>query len=252
LQHPFANLLLTLTFFSRLPLPKAWGEKIGSDARLTDAVAFFPVAGFLIGVLPAITWFISTQFLPVSVAAGLALAVGAVLTGALHEDGLADCADGLGATSDARRALEIMRDSQIGTYGGVSLLLTFGLRWAALASLGAVSGAFALLIAYTASRSAICIAMRFSTYVRKDGLGKSASGELSDLDFWLAISLAVLAGLLLGHWHGLVAVALGFLAAWLFLQYLKNRIGGYTGDGLGAMQQFAEITIMITLTGFWA
>jgi len=145
-----------------------------------------------------------------------------------------------------------MRDSQIGTYGGAALILSIGLRWVALVSLAPVLGILALLIAHSGSRAAITIAMQFSVYARTSGLGKLASGELPEMHFMLVILTAFALALLLGFWQGMLALSVALLLAWAFLKYVEYRIGGYTGDVFGAMQQIAEITILIMLAGFWA
>ena len=249
MQNPLANFLLVLTFFTRLPLPHELGKRIGHDARMTEAVVYFPVVGFIIGIVTAIVWYLSSLLLAGSIAAGLAIMTGLIVTGALHEDGFADCADGLGGSPNREKALEIMRDSRIGTYGGLALIITVGLRWLALATLSPLAGVAALLIAHATSRSAMTLAMKLSQYARPEGLGKLASGDVSDVSFLIAILLAFGVGGTFGGFAGLMAVtgALGF--SWAFLKYLEARIGGYTGDGLGAMQQVAEITTMIILVG---
>ncbi len=252
MTNPLQNFLLVLTFFSRIPLPAGISGRIGSDAKLADAVAFFPIVGLAVAVLPACIWFLASLCLPATVSAGLAIVVGLIITGALHEDGLADCADGLGATPDREKALKIMRDSRIGTYGALALGSSFLLRWAALSCLAPVSGVLAVLLAHCASRSSMVIAMRFSSYARKEGLGKLASGTVSQTDFALAIAIPFLLALLAGWVSGIAAIAFGMLAAWGVLKYLEHRLGGYTGDGLGAMQQLSEITILIAFAGFWA
>ncbi|MEO1140921.1 MAG: adenosylcobinamide-GDP ribazoletransferase, partial [Pseudomonadota bacterium] len=172
-----AKFALSLGFFTKVRLPEFLGSKISPDAKLKDAVVFFPIAGLLIGLVVATIWFVSAQFLPPLVAAGLAILCGIMVTGGLHEDGLADCADGLGGVVDKERALEIMRDSRIGTYGTLALITTTGLRWVSLAGLSIASGFSALIIAHTASRAAISMAMKYSDYARQSGLGDQVSGR---------------------------------------------------------------------------
>lgn len=232
-------------------MPASLGNRISHDAKLGQAAGFFPIAGLIIALPPAIIWFIASSYLPTTVAAGLAIGCGLLITGGLHEDGFADCADGLGATQDRERALEIMRDSRIGTYGSLALVLSIGLRWAALASLGSISGAFALLICNTGARSAMTIAMHFSSYARPDGLGKQAN-DMPQSAFIQAILFAFIIAILCGWFWGVIALVLGYLSAWLFLKRLEHRLGGYTGDGLGAIEQVAEITILVTLAGAWS
>ncbi|MDJ0612253.1 MAG: adenosylcobinamide-GDP ribazoletransferase [Rhizobiaceae bacterium] len=249
---PLSNLLLALTFFTRLPLPIKLGEKIDHDASLTEATAFFPIIGLVIGVLTGLVWYVAALALPNIVAAGLAIAAGVLITGALHEDGLADCADGLGGSADREKSLEIMRDSRIGTYGGIALIITVGLRWGSLAALTPIGGASALIIAHTVSRSAMILAMKWSQYARPEGLGKLASGEISNTDVYISFLISLVLVGVFGGVSGLIAALLALGLSWLFLLYLEKRLGGYTGDGLGAMQQIAEITILITLAGAWA
>lgn len=245
------NFALTLAFFSRIALPESLGNKIDPDAKLGEAAALFPVTGLIIAIPPAVVWFIASLYLPATIAAGLAIGCGLLITGGLHEDGLADCADGLGATPVRERALEIMRDSQIGTYGSLALILSIGLRWAALASLGPMTGVLALLICNSGARSMMTIAMQLSNYARPEGLGKQAN-DMPQSSFIIAMAIAFGIAALLGwHW-GIIALALACVTAWLFLKRLEHRLGGYTGDGLGAMEQIAEITILITLAGAWS
>ncbi|MEO0327517.1 MAG: adenosylcobinamide-GDP ribazoletransferase [Pseudomonadota bacterium] len=246
-----SQLALTLSFFTRLALPKRLANSLEENPKLNEAVAFFPLIGLLIGISVAFIWHISSQFFQPAIAAGLAIVSGALITGALHEDGLADCADGLGATPDRERALEIMRDSRIGTYGVIALIGSFGLRWTALASFDVYAGIAALIIAHCIARSSITLAMQYSNYARSQGLGSLANGEIPARMFMINLLLAGTIALLAGGLTGLVAAAFGFGIAWCFLKFLETRLGGYTGDGLGGMEQLAEITILIALAGFW-
>lgn len=245
------NFALTLAFFSRIPLPASLGQRINHDAKISEAAAFFPVAGLIISLPIALMWFIASSYLPASIAAGLAIGFSLLITGGLHEDGFADCADGLGATSNRERALEIMRDSRIGTYGSLALILSIGLRWTALASLGPISGVLAIIICNVGARSTMTIAMNFSKYARPDGLGKQAN-TIRQSDFIMANLIAFIIAICCGWIWGILALCFAYLAALMFLKRLEHRLGGYTGDGLGAMEQIAEITILISLAGAWS
>ncbi len=251
MEKAISNFLLTVAFFTRFPIPEKAGRKIDHNASLTDAIGYFPIVGGLIGCVLAGVWFVASFALPPLVAAGLTIGLGVILTGALHEDGFADCADGLGATPDRDKALDIMRDSRVGAYGALALVWTIGIRWVALASLAPIAGALALIIAHCTSRNAIIIAMRLAPYARPEGLGQMAAGTLSDRALTLAFIIALAISILVGQIAGVVAFCIGMLVAWLFMTYLVKRLGGYTGDGLGAMQQIAEISILIVMAGFW-
>ncbi|MEM0943703.1 MAG: adenosylcobinamide-GDP ribazoletransferase, partial [Pseudomonadota bacterium] len=160
----------------------------------------------------------------------------------------ADTADALGGHASRERALEIMRDSRIGTYGAAALILSVGLRWAALASLAPVEGALALVIAHSASRGLMVPATRLARYARPSGTAKGVGAGAGMGEFLLALA----PGMILAAWiapQTLVAVALGAGAGVLILGLLVRRLGGYTGDGLGAIQQAAEVTIMVALAG---
>lgn len=245
------QLALTVSFFTRISIPDKIAAHIDTDETLASSVLMFPIVGLMIAVGPALIWFGTIQFLPPLVAAGLAIAFGLFITGALHEDGLADCADGLGGSRDRERSLEIMRDSRIGAFGALALMISVGLRWTALASLGPLAGVLALFISHSGGRAAIALALQFSIYTRPQGLGNSVEGGLPKFGLIITSAIAAAIAILLGNVWGVIALALGFVAAWLVLQWLNHRLGGYTGDGLGAMQQVAEITILILLAGFW-
>lgn len=247
-----AGLVRALQFFTRIPLRLPDDQAVDSGSDLASAGFWFAPVGVLIGLVVGLAWWISASFLPALPAAALALTIGLLLTGALHEDGLADCADGLGGATSREKALEIMRDSQIGAYGAIAIAMTILLRVAALASLSPVAGLLALIIAHAVSRASIVSALTLSNYARKSGLGSIVSSGTTITTLAIAIALGLAAALLLGGFSGLLAGFLALTAAWGFLRYLEHRLGGYTGDGLGAMQQISEITVLLVLSGFWA
>jgi adenosylcobinamide-GDP ribazoletransferase len=236
-----------LRFFTRLPI----SFSKSSDTNLASAAIAFPLAGLTIGLICALVWLVFALFLPPLSAAGLTILCGLLLTGALHEDGFSDCADGLGGGFTKDRALEIMRDSRIGAYGACALIVTIGLRWTGLASFSLLDGALALVIAHMTGRAAITIALAYSSYARESGLGKSVSNGIEEQDFWFIFLITALLAFALGWFAGLFACLVGFAAAWAFLKYLEKRLDGYTGDGLGSMEQCAEIAALLTLLVFW-
>ena len=247
LENPGRKYLFALRFFTRLPISGSASQ----DGNLASSALAFPFVGLTVGALCAVIWFLASAILPPLPAAGLAILSGLLLTGALHEDGFSDCADGLWGGYTKERVLEIMRDSRIGAYGACALIFTIGLRWTSLASFDVTSGALALLIAHMTGRAAITSALAFSTYARESGLGKTVSEGISEKDFWFIFLVTILLALALGWMAGLLAALAGFAAAWAFLQYLVKRIDGYTGDGLGTMEQCAEISVFLVLLVFW-
>jgi adenosylcobinamide-GDP ribazoletransferase len=251
------DLAACLRFYSRLPVPRLPGEP---DPHATPdfrrVPRMLPVAGVILA-LPAALVLIAAKGLGLGpfLAATLAVTVAALVTGALHEDGLADLADGFGGGTTRERRLEIMRDSRIGSYGGVALVLSLALRIGALATLldrtGAVSTAVALVLAASLSRVAALAPMVLLAPARPGG-ASAAVGRPSKASVGIAggigLALALLglpAGLPLA---GLVLMPLLALTASLILSGIaRAKIGGQTGDVIGACQQIAEIAALLGL-----
>lgn len=251
MKAELGKLAQAIGFFTRITLPDPlWRH--AAPWRLDQCARWFPVAGLLIAIAPALVWAVASQWLPPMVAAGLAIMAAIALTGALHEDGLADTADGLGGGHPRERALEIMRDSTIGTYGAAALIFSIGLRWTALASFSLASGAAALVIAHAVARGSIAIALNRSGYARTKGAGELVSHGVPDAELWRTFAIIALLALLLGGWAGLVAAAVGVAAAALVHMRAHKRLGGYTGDTLGAMEQVCEIAVLLVLAAMWS
>ena len=234
-------------FLTRLPLPAGGWQ---AD-RMAQASRYFPAAGALIGLGGGGVWWLAGLALAAPLAAGLALAAMLALTGALHEDGLADCADGLGGGRDREQALEIMRDSRTGSYGVLALVLSLGLRWAALAAMAPAAGVLALVLAGGIGRAMMVPATALARYARPEGTGALVARGTGVAELAVALGTALVLALMAG-WPGLVALVLAAAAAGAFLVWMVRRIGGYTGDGLGAIAQLGEVTVMLTLAGSWA
>lgn len=260
-----AHLQLATAFLTRLPVEKhdapetspadADAEFPGAgDARPTLAAAIwlFPLVGFGIGGVGAIVLgLLSWLNVPAPVAATLAVGAMIWLTGALHEDGLADLADGFGGGSDKDSKLRIMRDSRIGTYGVVAVVVVLIAKIAALTALAEwnIGAAAAAMIAgATWSRALFAPTMRWLDNAREDGLGAGA-GTPAEGKSWLGLFLAAALSLLVlltpAGFGVIVILAAGGLAAFLVGWIALKQIGGYTGDTLGAAQQAAEATVLI-------
>lgn len=238
------DLRIAACFLTRLPV--RWPPDAPADA-LARSMRLFPLLGAGIGLAAGLVWALALGLgAPALVAALLALAAQALLTGALHEDGLADVADGFGGGRSRERALEIMRDSRIGSYGTLALVLSVGLRAAALAALGwnLWAGVAALAASGAVSRATCPALLAWLPPARPDGLGAGAGRPPSEAVF-TALGLALcFALLLLGLRHGLAALVLAALVAWAVAGLARRRIGGHTGDVLGAAQQLAEVAVL--------
>jgi adenosylcobinamide-GDP ribazoletransferase len=254
--------LLALQFFTRIPVTGRLAAWVGySPALLRAASAHFPGIGWVVGGVGAAVWWAALWGLRGGAAGALAAALLATaatawLTGAFHEDGLADTADGLGGSATRERALTIMKDSRIGSYGAVALVLALGLKVALLALLagrGASLAAAALLAAHVLSRWAPLFVMRRLPYV-SDPEGAKAKpladavppGALLVGTLW-ALPAWGLLGAVFGT-SALAAAAVAWLAALLWwLRLLRRRLQGFTGDTLGAVQQVSELALYLGL-----
>jgi len=252
LLHPFLEDLLTcLRFYSRLNLPATRSGM--PDFR--RALRALPLAGAIIGGCGGLVLFLMRVFgVPALPSAVCAVAALVAVTGGLHEDGLADVADGFGGGATRQRKLEIMRDSRLGSYGVIALTLALMLRIFALAALterGLGSALAALVCSGAASRAAGLAPLLLSAPARADGAG--AAMERPSRSALLVASLFVVAAsipLLLtgGRLSQVVAANVGaLLAAGLVARLADRQIGGFTGDVLGAAQQAAEIVILLAL-----
>ncbi len=240
-----ADIKTGILFCTRLPVPHSAPIDSGDVARASWA---FPVAGTLVGSAGALTYAIASGIgLPSAPAAALALGATLLVTGCLHEDGLADTADGLGGGRDRARKLEIMRDSRLGTYGACALVMSLLLRWTPLAAMASpVAVAAALIAAHVSARAALPVFMRFVPAARADGLaaqaGRPALRSAAVAVLLGALALATALGLAATIISLILATCAGFLVAWLCIR----QIGGQTGDVLGALEQIIEIIILLT------
>jgi adenosylcobinamide-GDP ribazoletransferase len=230
-------------FYTRIPIP---GE-IALPAHFADAQWAAPVAGLVVGAAGGCAMALSLWAgLPATVAAALALATTMLVTGALHEDGAADVADGFGGGRTRESKLEIMRDSRIGTYGVCALVLSILTRWSALAALagaGMWPAVFALVGAQVAARAPIAAFMHLVAPARSDGLsaGVGRPGQPSAIAALVIGLLALLPG---GLSFTIVATIL--LAIWFAVlkRLCERQIGGQTGDVLGALEQGGEVAVL--------
>lgn len=239
---------MAVSFLTRLPVPCCPAYVEGGLAR---AMRLFPVAGALVGLVGGAVFVAAHAVLPPLVAALSALLATIVVTGALHEDGVADTADGLGARGGREKRLEVMRDSRSGAYGVLALVFSVGLRGAALAAApSALAGLGGLVAAAAFSRACLPALMQILPPARADGLGAGAGLPHAGI----AATALVLGAVIAGVGSGLAAapsmvVAAVAVAATAWL--VRRQFGGYTGDILGASQQVAEIAFLLTLAGTW-
>ena len=233
--------LLTIAPIGRRPLP---------DDAPRGAAAWFPLVGGLVGVVAAAAYALGETLLGGFYGAALALTAAAILTGALHHDGLADMADGLGVRGDAARRLAVMRDSAIGTYGTLALIAYALLLVAALSPLQAPDAAGAIVCGHVLGRWAALVQLALVAPARADGLGAafSATRPALALGSVAAIAIAIVAA---GVFPGLAAVAGAAIAAAATAFAARRLVGGRTGDTLGAAVLVTEVVVVSVLAAYW-
>ncbi len=217
---------------------------------MAAAAPWFPIVGVAIGVAQGAVLVGARQILPPLPAAVLAVAAAALITGAFHHDGLADMADAFGGGWDVEQRLAIMKDSRLGTYGTSALILAFATEISVLASIDSSQGFRAVIAAHALSRAiAVAVMFRAPTAKTSDGggMGASYAAELSPLGAAAAVlvGLAVSALVFADTWTVIAAVALAIVTALAVVILAIRKIGGVTGDVLGAVQQLASLAILL-------
>ncbi|MEL6998192.1 MAG: adenosylcobinamide-GDP ribazoletransferase [Pseudomonadota bacterium] len=248
IAREIGHFLVGVMFLTRLPVPS---ELHHVEGRLARAARYFPLVGILVGLITGGVFLLTMQILDPYLAAACAVTVGMLITGALHEDGLADTADGLGGGQTREHALEIMRDSRLGTYGACALFASIGFRILALGVLDPAEGFLALVIAHTVSRALIPTVLVSGAYARTRGLASSVAEGVGTVEIAFAIITAFVVSMIGGYVAGLASCAAAVVCGGIMLAILMRRLGGYTGDGLGAVQQVGEIAVLVVLSGLW-
>jgi len=254
--HELRLVFIALQFFTRVPVPR-W---VGFESDwLHQSARHFALIGVIVGAVAAAVLWAASWVLPLPVAVLLSMAATMLLTGGFHEDGWADTCDGLGGAVSRERALEIMKDSRIGAYGAMGLLMMLALKAATLTSLPAAWGCAALLLGHTASRAASTALIRFLPYAgdiehakAKPLAQRISAGGLVVSCGW---ALLVAGGLAMCQPLWRIPVAAGLLisvlGATFCARWFRRRLGGVTGDTLGATQQLTELLLLLVWATAW-
>ncbi len=231
-----------LGFLTRIRVPN---RALALPINLT--AHFFPAVGVMVGSISALVFVLSSQVLPVTVAIWLSIITTLLVTGGFHEDGLADSADGLGGGWTKADVLRIMQDSRVGSYGAIALVATLVLKAQTLSAIPINHIVGAMIAGHAVSRFYAISITYTHDYVRFEGKSKPISDGMTTKQFLFALVTA-LATLLLLPWQAcLVALVTTFTARQYLAYRMKIRIGGYTGDLLGATQQITEIVFYISV-----
>ena len=249
IRNEFKTFALAVHFLTRIPTPFDIGY---SPERLRDANRYYPLVGAIIGTVAALAFFLSDLALSTLIAALIATAATALLTGAFHEDGLADTFDGISGGYDRARSLEIMHDSRIGTFGAMALILVISLKVASLTAItDTATVVIALIAAHILSRTSTVIVKATSTYARENGIAGPQDLPLRPINATVAIITGLIAlaavALFLNPAAALLTIAGATIGHVLIRIYFQPRLNGHTGDTLGATQQITELAIYIAL-----
>lgn len=246
--HQLRLFFIAMQFFTRLPIPRWVGYE---PAWLQHASRYYPLVGIVVAVVTGGVYFLSALVLPPAIAAVLSTIAGVYLTGAFHEDGFADVCDGFGGGYTRERILEIMKDSRIGAYGAIGIGLLLLLKCAALAHMQVQVAVAALLIAHPMSRLFSATLIWGLDYAKDEGKAKPLAQSMSTTEIWIATGTACLPVMAVGFagwlswWSLLAGIVAATIAALGFARFFVQRIGGFTGDCLGAVQQVCEVMIYL-------
>jgi adenosylcobinamide-GDP ribazoletransferase len=257
LRSEWRHFLLAVGFFTRIPVPE-FSDFHEDD--LNHSAKYFPLVGVVVGMVGAGAFLLATKTFPNNVAVLLSMATTIYITGAFHEDGLADSADGLGGGWNREQILTIMQDSRLGTYGAVALFLMLFAKFQVLNALPPYFLPFILIVGHALSRLSAVYVMASLPYVKTSGKAKPLAIDVRMADLMLASLLAILpvpfiylnfSPFILNmadwFWLGLYClVPMGLAWVW-WRNKIKHWLGGYTGDCLGAMQQITEFAFYFGL-----
>lgn len=242
-----------LRFFTRVPVPRWVGH---STDLLNHAARYFPLVGWFVGLLGAAVFVVAGLVFPVTLAIALSIAATIRLTGAFHEDGFGDVCDGFGGGWDRAQRLAIMKDSRIGAYAAIGLVLMMMTKFLALLEMGEDLVPTALLVAHPLSRFASTTLIYALDYAREDqpdeiAHAKPLAHRLSRGELLCAALFGCLPLMLLTGLEAIGVLALVFVVTLWAARFFRRRIGGYTGDCLGATQQLAELAVYLALNFTW-
>jgi adenosylcobinamide-GDP ribazoletransferase len=238
IRSELESLIGAIRFFTRLQIP---GQSGHGSVALERAIRYFPAVGLLIGAIAALVFALAALVWPKPLAVAAAIAAAIYLTGAIHEDGWSDMVDGFGGGSSRERVLAIMRDSAVGSFGAIALVMLVLFRFFSLLEIDSSRLAMALIGGYAVSRLCATYVLGALDYARPEGKAKPFANRLGRGELALATLTALLPLLFMPPRQAVTGLLLALLATLWLGRLFKRRIGGYTGDCLGATQQLAEV-----------
>lgn len=236
--------LAAVMYYTRIPCP-AWVDH--SERHREKSAVYLPLIGWIAGGSSAVVFWMASELLPVSLSLVLAMAASVLITGAIHEDGFADFCDGFGGGWTREQILDIMKDSRIGTFGVIGIVLILAVKYLTLVQFPTSMIPVLFIAAHSLSRIAPVLLMQFLNYARNENEGKVAVRKLDPLELGIAFVWGTLPLFLFAQWiYGALIVSV-LLTAFLMGIYFRTKISGYTGDCLGAAQQVSEVVFYLSV-----
>lgn len=238
-----------LSFISRLPVPARWSQGLDFE-HYSRGIVMFPLIGVVLGGLTGLVFMALQPWCGIPLAALFAVLTLALLTGGFHLDGLADTCDGIFSARRRERMLEIMRDSRLGTHGGLALIFVLLAKVLVVSELALCGTPMlaALAAACVAGRGTAVLLMYRHRYAREEGLGNVFIGKVTGRQTAVTLGLAaILAAVLLPGMRGVAALVVTMVAIFILGQLLKRTLGGQTGDTLGAAIELGELIFLLAL-----
>jgi adenosylcobinamide-GDP ribazoletransferase len=250
IKKQFISFLAAVMFYTRIPIL----FKVEYDeAAFGNATKFLPLIGMIVGGFSAFIFWSGSFVLPLSICVLLSMITGVIITGAFHEDGLADVCDGFGGGRTKERKLEIMKDSHIGAFGVIGLILIFGLKYFSLSEMSFKVLPYVIIAAHSLSRFAALMVMNSLQYVRKSEDSKVGSviKKIPLPALLFAAACAILPLVLFRNYFCFLLIIPVLIASFFMGLFFKKQIGGFTGDCLGATQQITEVVFYLSLFILW-
>ena len=236
-----------LSFISRLPVPARWSQGLDFE-HYSRGIVMFPLIGVVLGGVTGLVFMALQTWCGIPLAALFAVLTLALLTGGFHLDGLADTCDGIFSARRRERMLEIMRDSRLGTHGGLALIFVLLAKVLSELALRGTPMLAALAAACVAGRGTAVLLMYRHRYAREEGLGNVFIGKVTGRQTCVTLGLAaILAAVLLPGMRGVAALVVTMVAIFILGQLLKRTLGGQTGDTLGAAIELGELIFLLAL-----
>lgn len=242
------SFLIALQFITIIPVKK---QLKYSEKNIANSMLYYPFVGTIIGLVLALINIIGTQFLPELVKNSLLLIFFVLLSGGIHLDGLADSFDGLFGGKNKKEILSIMKDSSIGVYGVLAVVLLLLFKFTLLSELPIARRNFILIIVPTISRWAMVMAVYLFPYARKEGFGKAYKLYLKKKNVLGATLWVLLLTLILFFWKGALILGVSFIIIWLIGNFVTKKINGLTGDNYGAINEIMEVVILLLMILFY-